>query len=89
VTPLNCERLVFCKSGGVWPSIVWHPSIAAARLRPGPDHFLSLFLNSGLGADLMRRPWQNRDKTPRVEPTGDALERKADSPSCWKPWKWR
>ena len=27
-------------------------------------------------------PWQNRDKTPRVEPTWFAFERKPDSPSC-------
>ncbi|MEO8096092.1 MAG: hypothetical protein ABI811_00200, partial [Acidobacteriota bacterium] len=35
-------------------------------------------------ADLARahHPWQNRDKTPPVEPTWVAFERKADSPSC-------
>jgi hypothetical protein len=31
---------------------------------------------------LVSRPWQNRDKTPRVEQTWVAFERKADSPSC-------
>jgi hypothetical protein len=29
-----------------------------------------------------RTPWQNRDKTFRVEPSWVAFERKADSPSC-------
>ena len=54
------------------------PFVPHARLHRSPR--VHDVVRSGL--DLASGPWQNRDKTPHVELTRVAFERKADSPSC-------
>ena len=84
-------------SGDVTKQTQWRAFLGKNRLT-APDDFALVndaireFVLSPAGAPIAEShvssswppsgPWQNRDKTPGVEVTWVAFERKADSPSC-------